>query len=261
MTTGTARGVQLTGEHLSTWKEKAVPFRGRGTDTQNHNAAYVGWNNELAEEAKPTDTPAVKPAGKSAPKPPPAPPSPKKIGPPATFAVSVPEALRAEWGIGSASELSISLAATNDIPGPRTEPKKDDAEKPKETGPKTKAPKPPKKPKEKKKEPDKTPVELTIELVDADGHAARQPLTRYGIARHPLDSNIYRRRGRDKQRFTNIFELIPQTFLMPLRDFVQATPDFDPGRLMTVRLIFDKTVAGTIIIEHIGVSLSPAAIR
>src|SRR6188768_3738185 len=40
LTTGAARGVAIAGEHLSTWQEKAVPFRGRGTDTQNHNAAY-----------------------------------------------------------------------------------------------------------------------------------------------------------------------------------------------------------------------------
>jgi hypothetical protein len=269
LTTGTGRGVQLTGEHLSTWQEKAVPFRGRGTDNQNHNAAYVGWNNELAAgDDKPADKPAGKPAEKPAGKPAAktaakAPEAPKKMGPPATFSVSVPEALRAEWGIGRNSELSISLAATNTIPGPRAEPKKDEAEKPKESTPKKKAPapKPPKKPKEKKKEPDKTPVELTIELVDAAGHAARQPLTRYGIARHPLDSSIYRRRGRDKQRFTNIFELIPQTFLMPLADFSQAAPDFDPARLATIRLVFDKTVAGTIVIEHVGLSASPGGVR
>lgn len=254
LTTGTGRGVRLTGENLSTWQEKTVPFRGRGTDTQNHNAAYVGWNNELAEENKPADTPAVKPS---------TPPPPKKMGPPATFSVSVPDAFRAAAGIGSESEISISLAATNDIPGPRAEPKKDDADKAKagEKGKTARPPKAPKKPKEKKKEPDKTPVELTVELIDADGHAARQPLTRYGIARHPLDSNIYRRRGRDKQRFTNIFELVPQTFLMPLKDFVQSAPEFDPRRLASIRLIFDKTVAGTVIIEHIGISPSPGARR
>ena len=259
LTTGTGRNVTLTGEHLSTWQEKAVPFRGRGTDTQNHNAAYVGWNNELAESTDAEAQAATPPASGS--KGQPAAPAPKKFGPPATFSASVPDALRAEWRIGRESEVLISLAATNDVPGPRTEPKKDDAEKPKVTKPAGKAPKPPKTPKEKKKEPDKTPVELTIELVDADGHAARQPLTRYGIARHPLDSNIYRRRGRDKQRFTNIFELIPQTFLLPLRDFVQVTPEFDPARLATIRLIFDKTVAGTLIIEHIGVTPSPGATR
>jgi dienelactone hydrolase len=257
LTTGTGRGVQLTGEHLSTWQEKPVPFRGRGNDNQNHNAAYVGWNNELAGDkpaAGAPGSPAAKAPVKASAR---TPEPPKKMGPPATFTVSVPETLRTEWGIGRTSELSISLAATNTIPGPRSEPKKDEEEKPKEAGPKKKAapaPKPPKKPKEKKKEPDKTPVELTIELVDAAGHVARQPLTRYGIARHPLDSNIYRRRGRDKQRFANIFELIPQTFLMPLDDFVQAAPDFDPRQLSAVRLVFDKTVAGTIVIEHVGIS-------
>jgi hypothetical protein len=97
-------------------------------------------------------------------------------------------------------------------------------------------------------------VDLTVELVDADGHVARQPLSRYGLARHPLEANVYRRDGRDKQRFAENFELIPQTFLMPLGDFAASAPDFDPRRLAAIRLVFDKTVAGTLIIEHIGLS-------
>ena len=44
LTTGTAQGVVISAEHLSTWNENAVPFRGRGTDTQNHNAVWIGCN-------------------------------------------------------------------------------------------------------------------------------------------------------------------------------------------------------------------------
>ena len=58
LTTGSGVGVTLTAGHLSTWQEKAVPFRGRGSDTQNHNAAYVGWNNEMAPKP-PADAPAA----------------------------------------------------------------------------------------------------------------------------------------------------------------------------------------------------------
>ena len=264
LTTGSAPGVAITGEHLSTWKEDALAFRGRGNDTQDHNAVWIGWNNRLPLE-KDKDAAAT---GKPAPAPPKAPsktaaPTEQEekgpLGPPATFSISVPEALRAEWGIGEQGAVYLSLAATNTKPGPRTPPKKEEDEADKEKAPAVKkpAPKPPPKPKEpkkKKEEPDLTPVDLTIELVDANGHSARLPLSRFGIARHPLDARIYRREGRDAARFSNIYELIPQTFVMPIADFAKAAPDFDPRRLAMIRIVFDLTEAGTVVVEHIGLS-------
>ena len=104
-------------------------------------------------------------------------------------------------------------------------------------------------------------MELTIELVDAAGHSARLPINRYGLARHPLEANVYIRKGRDEARFTNNYELIPQTFLMPLADFAAAAPGFDPATVATVRLLFDKTTAGTIILEHVGISVKPLAVK
>ena len=53
LTTGSGRGVVITGEHLSTWQEKAVPFRGRGTDNQNHNGAWIGWRTSPARPPGP----------------------------------------------------------------------------------------------------------------------------------------------------------------------------------------------------------------
>jgi dienelactone hydrolase len=273
LTTGTGRGVVITGEHLSTWQEKPVPFRGRGNDTQNHNGAWIGWNNELAPD-KADDASKTEAGGTTAPAPPVAKPSPaaaasgkaaasveppKKLGPPATYGVSVPDALRDAWKVGADSTVSISLAVTNTKPGLRG-PEKDDTAKEDEGKPKAAAakkppaPKKPAEPKKPKEKPDETPVDLTIEVVDAAGHTARLPLSRYGIARHPLEANVYIRNGRDAQRFTNNYELVPQTFMMPLADFAQATPDFDPRTIAAVRIVFDKTVAGTVIIEHIGIT-------
>ena len=240
LTTGATRGVTIAGEHLSSWQEKAVPFRGRGTDNQNHNAAWIGWNNEMA--AKPDAKPDA----------------PKVMGPPASYTVTLPESLPGTWAIGGDSTLTVSLAATNTKPGPRAEdkPKVVEDDKPKTPAKKTPAPKKPKEPKKpapKKEKPDETPVDLTIEVVDAAGNVARLPLSRYGIARHPLESNVYIRKGRDASRFTNNYELIPQTFVLPLADFANSTP-FDPRHLAAVRLVFDKTTAGTVIIEHIGIT-------
>ncbi len=259
LTTGSAQGVTITSEHLSTWHENAVPFRGRGTDTQNHNAVWIGWNNRMAvtdadkDEAKKAN--GGKPVWSWQVK--------GKPAPPATYSVSVPQTLRAEWGVGDRSVVYLSLAATSTKPGPRTpprDPKKEEdekaAEEKKKPGAKP-APKPPPTPKEPpkpKEEPDETPVDLTVELVDTAGNTARLPLSRFGIARKPLDSRIYRRAGRDAARFTNIYELIPQTFVMPVADFAAASPSFDPRQVAAIRLVFDKTEAGTIVVQHVGVS-------
>ena len=83
---------------------------------------------------------------------------------------------------------------------------------------------------------------------------ARLPLSRFGVARRPLDTRVYRRDGRDTQRFATIFELVPQTFVLPLADFAKSSPEFEPGRLKTIRLVFDRTVAGTVVVEDIGLS-------
>ena len=182
--------------------------------------------------------------------------------------MSVPDAIRSQWQVGPGSVVYLSMAVTNTKPGPRQPPREkkkeeegEKEEKKKEEGKKEEgkpAPKPktPAPPKEKEK-PDLTPVELTVEVTDAAGHVARLPLDRFGIARHPLDARIYRREGRDAQRFSEIFELVAQTFVMPLADFARAAPDFDPRQLSAIRLVFDRTVAGTVVVEHIGLSTSP----
>jgi dienelactone hydrolase len=229
LTTGTAPGVELAGDSLSTWKENALPFRGRGGDDQKHSAVWLGWNSHVAGK----DT--------------------TKMGKPATYSISVPDSLRSAWSIGEKSAVYFSLATTNDRPAARTarDTTKKDSTKADSTKQAPPAPKPPPKPKEK---PDSTPVDLTIELVDAAGHVARLPLSHFGVARRPLDARVYRREGRDAQRFQNIFELIPQTFMIPLAEFARSAPQFAPNRLKTIRFVFDRSVAGTVVVEDIGLS-------
>jgi len=295
LTTGTARGVVLAGDSLSTWNESAVPFRGRGGDTQNHNAVTIGWNNRLAPEkkadadaagragasgkaggpvkaatpgkgaARSGDTEQSRAGAKAGAKTGAKPDEELPLGNPASYSISVPGALVSAWQIGERSVVYLSLAATTTKPGPRQpprDPKKEEEEQAeaekKQAGAKT-PPKPrpyptakaPSKPKEK---PDLTPIDLTVELVDEEGDVARLPISRFGIARRPLEARVYRRAGRDAQRFANIYELIPQAFVMPIADFVESVPAFDPGRLTTIRLVFDRTEAGTVIVEHVGLS-------
>ena len=226
LTTGSAAGVTLAGEHLSTWNENAVPFRGRGTDTQNHNAVWIGWSNKMApgaagraagaaDEARCGAKPTT-PAGKDEP-----------LGPPASYSIAVPEALRSAWGVSDRSAVYLSVAATNTTPGPRTPPKDPKDEKTEEetkAAAKKPAPKPPPKP----KTPPPTTEGKRETGRDADrlhrrsrgrgrsgGAAAAQPVRhRAPAARHASSTGAP---AATRQRFTTTFELIPQTFVLPAR--------------------------------------------
>jgi dienelactone hydrolase len=226
LTTGSIPGVVIAGDSLGTWRENVIPYRGRGDD-QRHQGVWLGWNNRIAG------------------------PDTTKRGTPARYSITVPDSLDTAWRLGQESALYVSLAVTNSRPGPRAAPR-DSTKKPAaDSGKKTKAPKPPPPPKEK---PDSTPIDLSVEVVDGAGHVARLPLSKFGVARRPLDVRLYRRDGRDNQRFTSIAEVVPQTFVIPMRDFSAASVGFDPGNLRTIRLVFDRTVAGTVIVESIGLS-------
>src|SRR5581483_6159231 len=101
---------------------------------------------------------------------------------------------------------------------------------------------------------DSTPVDLTVELVDADGHTARLPLSRFGVPRRPLEIHILRRHDQEQQRFPTQYELVLQTYVMPLSEFAAAGAEFDPARLRQIRLVFDRLVQGTVVMDDVGVS-------
>jgi dienelactone hydrolase len=242
VTTGSIPGVTLMGDSLATWKEATLPYRSRGDD-QRHNAVWLGWNNRIAGK----DT--------------------TKIGTPASYTMTISDSLRAAQMPTAASALYLSLAATKDKPGPRAG-AKDTTKADTSAAGKAKAKaladsvkkdsitkaKAAPKPAAKKEAADTVPIEITVELSDSAGHTARMPLGRYGTIRRPLETHIYRREGRDESRFATIFELVPQTFVLPLADFAKASPQFDPSKLKSLRLVFDKTIAGTVVVSDIGIS-------
>ena len=61
--------------------------------------------------------------------------------------------------------------------------------------------KPPAKKPDAKPAKDTTPVDLTIEVVDAAGHSARLPITRFGVPRRPLESTFCAARDEEQQRY------------------------------------------------------------
>jgi hypothetical protein len=98
--------------------------------------------------------------------------------------------------------------------------------------------------------------DLTVEVADADGGTASVPLSRYGPVRRPLQSYVYLRKGRDAQRFATTYELVMQTYAIPLADL--ASRGVNPARLRTIRWRFDRIPVGTIVLDNVGLSrMSP----
>ena len=231
-----APGVTIDSDSLASWKENVIPFRGRGTDDQRTNAAWIGWNNRIAG------------------------PDTLKMGRPASYTLTLSDSLVKAWKITANGAVYLSIAPTKEKPSPRALPRDTTtrdtskaavAARAKATADSIKkVPKPPKP----NLAADTLPIDFTVELVDADGHVARMPLTRYAPVRRPLEVRLYRRAGRDEQRFQNLFEYVPQTFVLPLADFATSTPDFKPERLKSIRLRFDRTFSGTIILDDVGIN-------
>jgi hypothetical protein len=229
VTTGAVRGVRLAGDSLATWKEGVIPYRGRGGDTQQTSAVWLGWNNRLAGD----DT--------------------TRRGRPAWYAVTLPDTLPAAWRLSRDASLSLQLTATTVTPPPR-KPAPDSTKRDSTERDSTKRAAAPPRPRAAAKT-DPPPIDLTLEVVDAAGTAARVPLSRYAPVRRPLETRILRRADRERQQFQNLYEIVLQSYLVPFADLVTAEPRFDPSRLRQIRLVFDRAVAGTVIVDEIGVTV------
>ena len=225
VTTGSLPGVKIDADSLGTWKENFLALR-NGNDPVNTNGVTIGWNNHIRGD----DT--------------------TKLGKPASYTISISDSIAASLPLSREAAIYLSVAPTDAKPGPRA-PARDTTKKADST---KKDAKPPAKKPDAKPAKDTTPVDLTVELTDAAGRVARLPLSRFGVPRRPLEIHILRRESSEKTRFPTQFEIVPQTYVMPLADFLQATPAFDPSKLRSIRLVFDRLVAGTIIVDDVGIS-------
>lgn len=103
-------------------------------------------------------------------------------------------------------------------------------------------------------EPGATPVDLTVELRDRSGTVARLPLSRFGPELRVLPSRFSKVDAIEDERYGTEPEPIFQTYSMPLADFADAAPGFDPAALAEVRLVFDRSPAGVIIVDDVGLA-------
>ena len=97
------------------------------------------------------------------------------------------------------------------------------------------------------------PVDVTIELVDASGVAARVPLSRFSLLQPAVEVQV---RKSDLFNRTKKTEPVFQSFIFPLAAFVDGTPELDPARLQRIEWRFDVTPKGSVILDN--VSFRPA---
>lgn len=223
VTTASLEKAKIEGRNLTLWKQEDLAFR-QGEGTKQNQVVYLGW-----KRAK------------------------DKPGPPATYAVRLPQELPDDWKPpGAGSRLVFSLADSGeDAPDPKEEKgkkkkEKSDAEKEKEE-----------KEREARAELDrkegKEPLDLSIELVSAGGAAVRLPLSRFRALPVPLESH-FTKLPDEAELYGDAWEPVLQTFELPLSAFAAAKPGFDPAALREVRFVFDRSPEGVVILDDVGVA-------
>ncbi|WP_420463443.1 alpha/beta hydrolase family protein [Candidatus Palauibacter sp.] len=227
VTTGTAHGVKLRGDSLGVWREELLDLRSQNRPTtsssQQNNALWLGWNNHIAGDGD-------------------------ALGTAANYAILLPDTLGAEWGLSATSRLDLQLAAVEGRPSPRRPEGEDQGQgdeaardaREQDDGARG------------EREEDEEPVDLSVVVTDAEGESASVRLSDYGPIRRPLETVV--RRRNDAESFDNQWELVLQSFSIPLADLVEANPAFDPARPREIRLLFDRTAAGTVVVDDIGFS-------
>ena len=113
---------------------------------------------------------------------------------------------------------------------------------------------------EDEEEEEKEPLRLSVELVDAHGTSAKVLLNRYGPVRRPIKIRISRR---DDQRYRGDSEMVLQSYSIPLADFLDvADGELDLESLAEVQFLFDESVAGSVVLDQVGLSrMDPAFLR
>ncbi len=97
--------------------------------------------------------------------------------------------------------------------------------------------------------PGQAPLDLTVEVRDRAGNAARLPLSHRAPLQPPQRSRL------GKLDFMSLLpqsEPVFQTFEFRLADFAAANPAFDPASLAEAHLVFDRTPAGGVILDEVG---------
>lgn len=96
---------------------------------------------------------------------------------------------------------------------------------------------------------DKQTIDLSIEVIDSDGDAARLPLGHVATLRPQIKTPFYKSTWLHARRLS---QPVPRTFLFPLADFQAVNEAFDPSKMTSLRLLFDRTPRGVVILDNVA---------
>jgi hypothetical protein len=192
------------------------------SSSQTNQALWLGWNREVKGS--------------------------EELGRPASFTLSLPDTLGRAWRLGEGASLQIALAAVPGTPGPRDAQGEDGDEENDE-------------PLGAEDDDEEQLIDLSVEVVDSQGRSAKVALGNYGPIRRPLETHILRRGDLEEQRFNELAELVLQSYSIPLADFTSLRPALDLRSLAMIRLVFDLSEGGTVVVDDVGIAfLDPAFI-
>ena len=239
VTTGSARGVRISGSRLATWKEVGLKMRSRGFQPFDNNVAMLGWT--AARSASDTAR--------------------------ASYTLSLPDSLARAWNLSATSSVVFDLANYGSKPRPlspadtATPPLHEDTTHANPTSAPAAAP-----PvlsdsaKAAAAKADSLPLDLTVELVLADGRVASLPLSDVAPIRPPLTARIWKYDYIAKRLNppSKDHDDILSHYTIPLALFAKRLPGFDASAVRAIRFRFDRGPAGTILLDDVGFDLGTA---
>lgn len=219
VTETTVPGGCQQGEHLGIWEQREMVTRSGGP--MGSHAVVLGWNTTGSRSSDPAEVPG--------------------------YLITLPDTLPPNWLLGERMALYFSLADT----GQRCPPASDDPVEQAGTA-----------------RPDgcrsvRAPhgnarfIDLTVELVASNGQVAQLPLSHVFPLTPALRVTLTKWPFLERTRYKSPVEPVLQTFAIPLSDFAQANPAFDPGMLKQIRLRFDRTQTAVILLDDVGLAPLP----
>jgi dienelactone hydrolase len=255
VTAGSARGVKIGGSGLATWKEVGLTMRSRGLQPFNNTVAMLGWT---APRSAASAAPSAQAAADT-------------VRP--TYTITLPDTLAAAWKVNAGSSIVFSLAnygekarplAVADTAAPA------DSEKVAPTSNPTSNPKAPTDSAKRAQAVqaaaqaalDSLPLDLSIELVLADGRTGRVRLSSIAPVRPPLTVRLWKYEYIEKRLNppSKNHDSILAKYVVPLSAFAPALGAFDPVTIRAIRFRFDHVTGGTILLDDVGldVPLNPS---
>jgi hypothetical protein len=92
---------------------------------------------------------------------------------------------------------------------------------------------------------------LTVGLVAKDEQVARLPLSDFGPVQTALKTVLKKANWLGDFATVGPVEQVMQIYELSTAAFVQANPQFNPADLQTIRFCFDRTLAGTVMLDNI----------